>query len=103
VGALVKGQDIHDLPLSRWREVAPDLVGSVVEVRILCVHAFGVGVQLVPDGAYGHVNAPRVTDGQFTVEETSEHIGEVRRALVLSAAAGRQPTLTIRPSEIPES
>jgi hypothetical protein len=83
--------------------MAPDLVGCVVEVRILCVHAFGVGVELIPDGAYGHVNAPRVTDDRFTVEEASEHIGEIRRALVLSVPPGRQPTLTIRPSEVPES
>ena len=100
---MVGHQDIHDLPVSQWGEVSPELVGHVVEVRILCVHPFGVGVQLTPDGAYGHVNPPRVSDGQFSVEGLSGNIGEVRRALVLSAPPGRQPTLTIRPSEVPEA
>jgi len=99
---MVGHQDIHDLPVSQWGEVSPELVGHVVDVRILCVHPFGVGVQLIPDGAYGHVNAPRVSDDQFTVEGFSASIGEARRALILSASPGRQPNLTIRPSEIPE-
>lgn len=98
---MVDSLDIHDLPPERWGELSPELPGSVVEVRIVCVHAFGVGVELTSHQAYGHVNPPRVTDGHFTVEETARHIGEIRRALVLAADPGRQPTLTLRPSDIP--
>jgi hypothetical protein len=98
---MVVGRDIHDLPLFQWGELGSDLVGSVVEVRIVCVHAFGVGVELIAQGSYGHVNPPRVTDGRFTVEEASKHIGELRKALVMAVTPGRQPTLTLRPSEIP--
>lgn len=98
---MVERQDIHDLPVSEWGEIGSDLVGSVVDARILCVHPFGVGVELIGQRAYGHVNPPRVTDGRFTVEEATRCIGEVRRALVLAAEPGRQPTLTIRPSQIP--
>jgi hypothetical protein len=97
---VVEGRDIHDLPLPQWGQMSTDLVGRVVEVRILCVHAFGVGVELTAQGAYGHVNPPRVTDDRFTIEEMAKHIGEVRRAVVLAADPGRQPTLTLRPSEI---
>ena len=103
MGAVVEGRDIHDLPLSQWGQVGNELVGRMVEARILCVHAFGVGVEMTAQGAYGHVNPPRVTDGRFTIEETAKHIGEVRRAVVLAADPGRQPTLTLRPSEIPTS
>ncbi|MEL3947657.1 MULTISPECIES: hypothetical protein [Streptomyces] len=101
VGAVVEAADVHDLPLSRWGRMSPDLVGHVVEVRILCVHAFGVGVELLDQGSYGHVNPPRVTDDRFTIDDMACHIGEVRRAAVLAADPGRQPTLTLRPSEIP--
>ncbi|MFI2616586.1 hypothetical protein [Streptomyces sp. NPDC018584] len=98
---MVEGQDIHDLPVSEWGEISPDLVGGIVDARILCVHPFGVGVELIAHGAYGHVNPPRVTDGRFTIEEAEKYIGEVRRALVVAADPGRQPTLTLRPSQIP--
>lgn len=101
MGTVVEGRDIHDLPLSEWGQMGPEMVECVVEVRILCVHAFGVGVELTAQRTYGHVNPPRVTDDGFTVEETSHHVGEVRRALVLAADPGRQPKLTLRPSEIP--
>lgn len=99
MGAMVKGRDVHELPPSQWGKLDSDLIGSIVEVRILCVHPFGVGVELIAHRAYGHVNPPRVTDGRFTVEETARHIGEVRHARLLAADPGRQPTLTIRPSE----
>ena len=95
--------DIHDMPSSQWGTLGSELVGCVVEIRILCVHPFGVGVYLTAQDAYAHVNVPRVTDGRFTVAEASRHIGEVRRALILSVEPGRQPTLTIRPSEVPNS
>lgn len=101
MGTMVEGRDIHDLPLSQWGQVGNELVGRTVEARILCVHVFGVGVELTVQGAYGHVNPPRVTDGRFTIEEMAKHIGEVRRAVVLAADPDRQPTLTLRPSEIP--
>lgn len=103
MGSVVGTEDIHDLPPSQWGVLDPELVGTVVEVRILCVHPFGVGVHLTAQGAYGHVNAPRVTDDRFTVDDASRHIGEVRRGLVLAVEPGRQPTLTIRPSEVPDS
>ncbi|WP_147455063.1 hypothetical protein [Saccharothrix australiensis] len=103
MGTVVGDRDIHDLPLSQWGQMSADLVGRVVEVRILCVHAFGVGVELTAQGVYGHVNSPRVTDGRFTIEETAKRIGEVKKALVLAVDPGRQPTLTLRPSEIPAS
>ncbi|WP_434743241.1 hypothetical protein [Micromonospora sp. SH-82] len=80
-----------------------ELVGRTVDVRILCVHAFGVGVELTVNGAYGHVNPPRVSDDRFTVEETAKHLGEIWKAVVLAADPGRQPTLTLRPSEIATS
>lgn len=98
---VVESRDIHDLPVSEWGQIVPELVGGVVEVRIICVHAFGVGVELTAQGAYGHVNPPHIPDDRFTVEEMSHHVGEVRRALVLAADLGRQPRLTLRPSEIP--
>jgi hypothetical protein len=71
-------QDIHDLPASEWGELPAVLEGSVVEVRIVCVHTFGLGVKVLAHGAYGHVNAPEVTDGRYTVEAASNWIGEVR-------------------------
>jgi hypothetical protein len=92
--------DIHDLPPSGWGELSADLIGSVVEVRIVCVHAFGIGVELTANGSYGHVNSPRVTDGRYVVEEFSGTIGELRRALLLAVPRGRQPTLTLRPSDV---
>jgi hypothetical protein len=101
MGSMVDGQDIHDLPVSQWGEIDSDLVGSTVDARIVCVHPFGVGVELIAQRAYGHVNPPRVTDDRFTIEEVARHIGEVRRALVLAADPGRQPTLTLQPSQIP--
>lgn len=85
MGAVAGYIDIHDIPVSQWGQVGAGLAGQVVEARILCVHAFGVGVELIDLSAYGHVNPPRVTDGGFTVEETSKHIGEVKRAVVLAA------------------
>lgn len=103
MATVAEDQDIHELPVSKWRQMGPDLVGSVAEVRILCVHPFGVDVELTTQGSYGHVNPYRVTDGCFTVEEMAHHLGEVRQAVVLAADPGRQPTLTLRPSEIPAS
>lgn len=79
----------------------PGLVGQVVEVRIVCVHAFGLGVRMVSLDVYGHVNAPHVTDGRFTVADFARHLGATRSARVLAVAPGRQPTLTVRPSEVP--
>ena len=81
----VETPDIHDLPLSRWGVMDPGLAGRVIDVRIVCVHPFGVGVRMSSHDVYGHVNAHHVTDTRFTVEP------------------GRQPTLSIRPSEIPEA
>lgn len=81
----------------------PGLAGRVIEVRIVCVHPFGVGVRMSSHDVYGHVNAPQVTDTRFTVDEFASHIGETRTALVLAVEPGRQPTLSIRPSEIPEA
>src|SRR6476660_2119809 len=100
---MVEEKDIHEVPPPQWGALDPKLIGRVVEVQIVCVHPFGVGVRLTAEGAYGHVNPPRVTDGRFTVEEASRHIGDVRKGLILSVEPGRQPTLTIRPSEIPDS
>lgn len=92
--------DIHDRPVAEWGETVSVHPGTVVRVRIICVHPFGVGVELIDHECYGHVNAPRVTDGRFTVEEFTKSIGKVRRAVVLSTTPGRQPTLTLRVSDI---
>lgn len=97
---MVEKQDIHELSLDQWGEIDSALVGSVVEVRILCVHAFGVGVRLQSSEAYGHVNPPQVTDGRFTVENEVESIGELRKAVILDATPGRQPRLTLRLSKV---
>jgi hypothetical protein len=99
--AMVEDRDIHDIPPPQWPELKAGLVGTVVEVKILCAHTFGVGVELTAHGAYGHVNPHNISDGDITLEEVSKCIGELRKALVLGAIPGRQPTLTLRPSEIP--
>jgi hypothetical protein len=59
--------------------MSPDLPGCVVEVWILCVRTFRVGVE-VTTRAYGHVNPPPVADDHFMLEEMASHAGEVRQA-----------------------
>ncbi|PPK63763.1 hypothetical protein V5P93_005632 [Actinokineospora auranticolor] len=93
--------DIHDLPVSRWGHMSAE--GTVVEVRVVCAHHFGLGVQLTTNGAYGHIDVPRVSDGRVTTEDLIDHIGQIRRALVLMVDPGRQPKLTIRRSDVPET
>jgi ribosomal protein S1 len=93
--------DIHDLPVGMWGELREELVGCVVEVEVVCVHPFGVGVRISGENCYGHVNSPQVTDGRFTVDEASMEIGHTKPARVISAQPGRQPTLTLRSSEFP--
>jgi len=98
---MVRSIDIHDIPVAEWGELPKSLIGQVVDVEILCVHPFGVGVRVVAADSYGHVNAPHVTDGLFTVEEASKEIGSQQKAVVLAAPVGWQPTLSLRQSEIP--
>jgi predicted RNA-binding protein with RPS1 domain len=100
--ANVEGQDIHGIPATQWGELDADLVGTVVEVRIVCAHAFGVGVELTAHRASGHVDIPSIKDGYVTLEIISEYVGELRKALLLAADPGRQPKLTLRPSVIQE-
>lgn len=98
---MVDKHDLHDLPLSEWGRLDESLVGSVVEVEIVCAHSFGVGVRLLGEDFYGHVNSPRVTDGRYELGEALRLVGKRRSALVLAVAPGRQSTLSLRPSDIP--
>jgi hypothetical protein len=93
-------RDIHGIDPREWGHLGPDRVGEVMEVRIRCVHPFGIGVELVDEAAYGHVNVPSATDGVFTEDAFAGSVGEVRPARLISAEPGRQATFTLRPSEL---
>jgi hypothetical protein len=95
-------RDIHERPLSEWGELRSELIGQVVDVEIVCAHGYGMGVKLVGEDCYGHVNPPEATDGSVASAELSQEVGKLRRAIVLAAEPGRQPTLSLRtPDAVP--
>ncbi|GAA3634399.1 hypothetical protein GCM10022223_60910 [Kineosporia mesophila] len=94
-------RDIHELTPDRWGGLSPDLLGALVEVRIVCAHAYGLGVRLTSHGEpYGHVNIPEMADGRYPERMGSELVGAIRQARVVAVEVGRQPTLTLRPSRV---
>lgn len=93
-------RDIHELPVSEWGDISETAPGSIVNVTVLCAHVFGLGVAIEGTAGFGHVNSPRVTDGRYTMEIGFELVGKTVPARLLAVNSGRQPTLSLRHSDL---